>query len=99
MEHPLVTETPLGQAKVALPGEVVEAPLQHARPVRLGDLDCPVRAERVDHEDVVGPRDRVEAPGEVRLLVEGEDQDGDRHASGAAWERHRVRGHHSSRGA
>jgi hypothetical protein len=53
----------------AIVGALVEADLLEAA----DDLGGAVGREGVDHQDLVAPEERLDAAGDVRLLVEGGD--------------------------
>jgi hypothetical protein len=50
--------------------------LHHTRGVAPGDGDGIVAAARVDNDDLVGPGDRFERPGDMVPFVMGDDRDG-----------------------
>ena len=52
-----------------------------------GDFERGIRAERVEHDDVVRPRDGDEAAGDIDLFVESQDEDRNGHK---LRRRHRV---------
>jgi hypothetical protein len=76
VEHPVMFEPAMFQAKIALFSEVHEAVLKHARPAGSGDFHRAVRAKGIQDENIVRPINRGEATSKVGLFVKGEDEDG-----------------------
>ena len=76
MEDPRMLELDMIQRVIALRPEVIERPLEDARPASRGDFARPVGAVRIQHNHVIAPRHRIETGRNIGLLVFGEDQDG-----------------------
>ena len=59
------------QRCIALRGIVAERMLHHFRPVLTRDIERPIRAERIKHDALIGPRQRVETSANVVFFVLG----------------------------
>ncbi len=89
MEDPGMFEVSVGEAEIALLGEVDEGMLKDPRSSSPSERDRGVGAEGIEHENVVGPADGVQAGGKILLFVVGEDEDGDHGEKGKAENRKR----------
>ena len=79
VEDPRVAEGDGVHRPVLVGRPVVEGALDHAGALGQRDLLRAVLAQAVEDDDIVEPRQRVEAGADVGLFVEREDEDGDRH--------------------
>jgi hypothetical protein len=78
--HPLVPEAVQPQSEFPLARIAQPGLLDYLSAQPGCDLQRAVGRARVDDQHLVRPGHRLQAPGDIQLLVLGEDDHGDRHA-------------------
>ncbi len=84
VEHPGMAELDVADTPILMCRPIVEWPGHHPRATFLRKRAGPVHAQGVENNHIVAPGQRIQARGDVDLLIESQNQDRNAHLASLA---------------